>query len=218
MKDDTISREAALNCVYGTSPNKIKGRIAELPSATDTNVGGMISRQAALDALGERPVVWSDNDDYTLGERNQYDMDRLAIETVPSAQPDVPDTNVGDMISRQAALDAIKKLEKPAPTAQHLSAIFDCEDTIKALPSAQPGWIPVTERLPDKEGSYLCTVQGYVGKTTYLRIADFHPDIYVEYDIEEHKPGFIDYDSEYGFYEVTKVLAWMPLPTPYREG
>lgn len=47
-----------------------------------------ISRQAALDALGERPVVWSDNDDYTLGERNQYDMDRLAIETVPSAQPE----------------------------------------------------------------------------------------------------------------------------------
>jgi len=44
----------------------------------------MISRTAALDALGERPVVWSDNDDYTLGERNQYDMDRLAIETVPA--------------------------------------------------------------------------------------------------------------------------------------
>ena len=88
MKDDMISRQAALNCVYGTSPNKIKGRIAELPSATDTNVvGNLIDRQAALDALGERPVVWSDNDDYTLGERNQYDMDRLAIETVPSAQP-----------------------------------------------------------------------------------------------------------------------------------
>ena len=31
--DDMISRQAALNCVYGTSPNKIKGRIAELPSA-----------------------------------------------------------------------------------------------------------------------------------------------------------------------------------------
>lgn len=33
MKDDMISRQAALNCVYGSSPNKIKGRIAELPSA-----------------------------------------------------------------------------------------------------------------------------------------------------------------------------------------
>ncbi len=43
-----------------------------------------IERQAAIDALGERPLVWSDDDDYTLGERNQYDIDRLAIETVPS--------------------------------------------------------------------------------------------------------------------------------------
>lgn len=50
----------------------------------------MISRAAAIDALGERPVVWSDNDDYTLGARNQYDMDRLAIETVPSAQQWIP--------------------------------------------------------------------------------------------------------------------------------
>jgi len=33
LVNDTISRAAALNCVYGTSPNKIKGRIAELPPA-----------------------------------------------------------------------------------------------------------------------------------------------------------------------------------------
>ena len=42
-----------------------------------------------------------------------------------------------DTISRQAAIDALTALEEPAPTAQHLSAIFDCEDAIKALPSAQ---------------------------------------------------------------------------------
>ena len=43
----------------------------------------LISRRAAMDALGERPMVWT-SDDYSLGERNQYDIDRLAIETVPS--------------------------------------------------------------------------------------------------------------------------------------
>ena len=46
----------------------------------------LISRQEAIDALGERPMVWTDNDEYSLGQRNQYDCDRLAIETVPSAQ------------------------------------------------------------------------------------------------------------------------------------
>ena len=115
---------------------------------------------------------------------------------------------MSDLISRQAAIETVRKAQ----------SIGQAHRMLVQLPSAQPGWIPVTERFPDKEGSYLCTVQGYVGKTTYLRIADFHPDIYVEYDIEEHKPGFIDYDSEYGFYEVTKVLAWCELPTPYREG
>ena len=90
MKDDTISRAAAIDAVnnmirrkFGISADLGTGALLELPSATDTNVGG-------------------------------------------------------NLIDRQAALDAIKKLEKPAPTAQHLSAIFDCEDTIKALPSAQP--------------------------------------------------------------------------------
>ena len=44
-----------------------------------------IDRQAAIDALGERPMVWTSDDDYSLGERNQYDIDRLAIETVQAA-------------------------------------------------------------------------------------------------------------------------------------
>ena len=54
-----------------------------------------ISRTAALDALGERPMLWINNDEYTLGARNQYDMDRLAIETVPSAQPETAKRIVG---------------------------------------------------------------------------------------------------------------------------
>lgn len=48
----------------------------------------LIDRYAAIDALGERPIVWTDDNQYALGERNQYDIDRLAIETLPPAQPD----------------------------------------------------------------------------------------------------------------------------------
>lgn len=47
----------------------------------------MISRRAAIDALGERPMVWVGSD-YELGARNQYDADVLALETVPSTQPE----------------------------------------------------------------------------------------------------------------------------------
>ena len=48
----------------------------------------LISRQAAIDALGEKPMVWIGSD-YGLGARNQYDVDVLALETVPSAQPEI---------------------------------------------------------------------------------------------------------------------------------
>jgi rubredoxin len=44
-----------------------------------------IYRQAAIDALGERPMVWAESD-YELGARNQYDADVLALETVLPAQ------------------------------------------------------------------------------------------------------------------------------------
>lgn len=47
----------------------------------------LISRQAAIDALGKRPMAWAGSD-YGLGARNQYDADVLALETVPSAEPE----------------------------------------------------------------------------------------------------------------------------------
>ena len=47
----------------------------------------LIDRQAAIEALGERPMVWIGSD-YEVGSRNQYDADVLALETVPSAQPE----------------------------------------------------------------------------------------------------------------------------------
>ena len=49
----------------------------------------LINRQAAIDALGERPLAWRDDDDYALGEGNQYDADVLALETVPSARSEI---------------------------------------------------------------------------------------------------------------------------------
>ena len=68
----------------------------------------MIDRQAAIKALGERPMVWV-NSDYELGARNQYDADVLALETLPSAQP-----GCEDAVSR-ADVDIL--IEEDAETA-----------------------------------------------------------------------------------------------------
>ena len=46
----------------------------------------LISRQAAIEALGDAPLNWT-NSDYELASRNMWHTAKLAIETVPSAQP-----------------------------------------------------------------------------------------------------------------------------------
>lgn len=88
----------------------------------------LISRKAAIEALGERPLVWTDDDQYTLGERNQYDIDRLAIETLPSAEV----------------------------TLCYLGSPCEYQNADIELPSAQQ-WITCKERLPEANGRYLVT-------------------------------------------------------------
>lgn len=46
----------------------------------------LISRQAAIDALGEEPEVWTGADD-EVAARGQWRIDKAAIEAVPTAEP-----------------------------------------------------------------------------------------------------------------------------------
>lgn len=45
-----------------------------------------ISRQAAIDALGEEPLVWNEDDVGEVAERNQWKQDVAAIKALPSAE------------------------------------------------------------------------------------------------------------------------------------
>ena len=70
----------------------------------------LISRQAATTI----PVMPKEHRHYQTNnlddayEQGWNDLQEC-IENLPPVQPDVPDTNVGDMISRQAAIDALWK-------------------------------------------------------------------------------------------------------------
>ena len=92
----------------------------------------VISRQAAIDAVIEAVDEWDSG--YIL---TRADVIADAINNnVPSAQPDVPDTNVGDIIRRQAAIDAIKKIH-PVDT-EYDCTLYDKIDVmyvLKDLPS-----------------------------------------------------------------------------------
>ena len=110
--DDLISRQAAIDKfepwlkVRGYSEgelNMLKAVLYELrflPSVQpeilacgegelnvpDTNVGDTISRRAAIDALGEKPLG---DTDWDLGCRNQWEWDTEILKTLPSAQPEI---------------------------------------------------------------------------------------------------------------------------------
>ena len=63
----------------------------------ERQVNGMddlIRRREVIAALGERPLVWVGSD-YELGVRNQYDCDRLAVETAPTVDA-VPVVRCGE--------------------------------------------------------------------------------------------------------------------------
>ena len=109
-----------------------------------------------------------------------------------------------DLISRQAAIDAIERTDwyhinnngelVHGANSKYDVPLYKAEDiykTINGLPSVQR-WIPVSERLPEKSGKYLVTVQnGNVYAGTF--------------------------DAYSGRFQCAAV-AWQPLPEPYKDG
>ena len=71
-------------------------------------------------------------------------------------------------------------------------------------------WIPVSERLPEEDENVLVTVN-------FKGLEHIKPCLYVE--VSSHIDGhWSSYSDEY---KVSKdrheVIAWMPLPKPYKE-
>jgi hypothetical protein len=126
-----------------------------------------------------------------------------------------------DYISRQAAIDAVGgMLRRKFGIGGDLAEI-----TLAGLPSAQQ-WIPCSERLPKEceevlitwtntnPESYYADIKGvpFTGSGLYFRGRWFWYSVSCK-----------DYLQEYGYSigdEVDadiKIIAWMPLPEPYKE-
>lgn len=114
-----------------------------------------------------------------------------------------------DLIDRQAAIDALSQYP--------FEKVVNCVSIIEELPSAQPEqWIPCSERLPEEYGEFLVTMTekakakdlGFDIDETYIRKMRYNSN---GWQLPRHIPSWIN--------EAVKdeVLAWMPLPEPYRE-
>ena len=81
-------------------------------------------------------------------------------------------------------------------------------------------WISVKERLPDKDGKYLCYCD--YGYSASMDVYSFAKNLYEVDDCDfwgEKRAGWYYYDSEYGYCETSSVTHWMPLPdAPQKEG
>ena len=121
-----------------------------------------------------------------------------------------------DLISRQAALNSVDTWDKfgCAPDGKlvryddnnHYVPYVRYDDivhAIKHLPSVQPErkWIPCSERLPDMwDERYLVSLAwGGIGVMEYK------------------STGFHNYGS-FTPVPIKSIIAWMPLPEPYKEG
>ena len=165
----------------------------------------LISRTATIDAVNNA------FDRETLLTGLVRSIAVRAIRDMPTIQPVATDTNVGDTIRRQQAIDVLL-LGK-----EMLSRVLDDMDVvgtdrekyswglgliesyindIKELPSAQPEpqWIPVERELPEEPGYYI-TSNEYNGVGE-----DFYYDGHF-------------WNADKNAYS---VIAWMPKPEHYK--
>lgn len=106
----------------------------------------------------------------------------------------------GDTISRSEAIETVQ---------------FECGEWkglaqtivngIKKLPSAQPQWIPCSERLPEIDEEVLVTD----GEIYWVCSLFESPDI---------EDGLYQWEDNYGHWHEFKTwIAWIPLPDPYQK-
>lgn len=118
---------------------------------------------------------------------------------------------MSDLIDRQVAIDKLQKeINKGIPPFDDVIGAIRCgvrlaRNIIEDLPSADPHWIPCSERLPHGSCSDLVNVS----------IHDDSGDTPFDYT----SCGWVTTDGEYWIVDNeinNHVIAWMPLPKPYR--
>lgn len=171
------------------------------------------------DALEQTMNAYTDGGEWAQTITEQFCE---AIDEQPTIEPNT------DTISRQAVLDAIFSeplYESGMRKRDSDDIVPTIYEKIKALPSSpsRPQWIPCSERLPSKEERKEWIDKnlggiGYLYPCLVTRYSSINPDRtknnpYVAkhyYDGEDFVNNGEEVCSEY-------IVAWMPLPEPYRE-
>lgn len=169
LRDDLPDDEqiAAAVMAHNEGIIEYQTKLSLLPSVQPTHTNNSntlksldcVDRQVVVDALekvadlfpwrvpGKRDTY----DSYNEAWNDAIGRAEMEIEKLPSVQPDVPDTNVGDMISRQAAISTIlgmttfgnvhelnKFVQKYHLDGERMGGLRDAVFAIVNAPSVQP--------------------------------------------------------------------------------
>ena len=109
-------------------------------------------------------------------------------------------------MTREEAINLLGCIYTEVSTEEDREAI---DKAIEALKEPKQGeWIPVTERLPDKNGFYLITFKTYEdGRGVIEKFYRKTENIWTDDGVHR---GF--------FFNSDEVTAWRLLPEPYMEG
>lgn len=141
----------------------------------------------------------------------------------PSAQPEKrtdksAETHACDCISRQAVIDAYGDWYVEEGTEEGF--IGTVKQLLEGFPSAQPEqrWIPCSERLPEEDTEVLISYRYKEGEgdTDHVNIdiTSYGTVCFGGREIHTLKEWRQPFDYFHANYE---VIAWMPLPKPYKE-
>lgn len=149
----------------------------------------LISRQAAIDELDKG--AWGVEWDKALA--------KAMIESLPSAQPE------------KVCIATVTLTDE-----QVKEAVEEAKNAALSVIKSEPHWTPCSEELPKENGHYLVT---------------FHQTATEEdlgFDMDDTDVRKMRYDTKHGWRTprhipswindavVSTVLAWMPLPEPYK--
>ena len=123
-----------------------------------------------------------------------------------------------DLISRQAAIDAINRLDIPEDMCV-FEILSHIELELGTLPSAQPEqrWIPCSERLPG-EHEWLGTKKFGTTISNEVYVTFEAPDgqrFAKHISFQNGKLSPVDEQRMKVLFKGAKPIAWMPLPEPY---
>ena len=126
---------------------------------------------------------------------------------------------MNDLISREKAIkratadhDFYRGATLPTDKARR-DELLNVMCWLNELPSAEPHWIPVSERLPEEKTDVLvCNDDGKMG-VAFIEMVEWRPN----YISPEWRIKYCLYDSDsWDQDENGEITAWMELPEPYR--